>query len=150
MSPEHKIRLSENYGGSNKKFIGVFVVEREWKECSKDIYDIALTFEGTVYDLSPATKTPKEKPKPKAPPVTVEIEEPIEADSDDIDDTVILFPEELEEEEPKEEPTGPEEIEGVEVIVKEAPAVDEVKEAPKPEKPKKAKKKSGKSGKRKR
>lgn len=136
----YKIKLCDKYG-RNSKLIGAFAVKKDWRECTKEVYQAALPFEGTVYDLDPATIT--EEPKPvELPEVTVEATEPVsievpETESDD--DTEILIPEPSEEiKEP--EPT---EVEGVNLTVKEEPETPEpevtkevVEEKPKAKKPK--------------
>lgn len=159
----HEIRLCSKYKLLEKR-IGKLVVTREWQECDEFIVSKAIPFEGTVFDIQRAGGKGKKVTAPK--PIDVEIrevtkeaiednQEAIEEAVEDlalydesgnvVDESIMLVPEE-----PKEEPTGPEEIEGVKVIETEAPAVNEVEESPKPEKPKKAKKKGGKSGKKKR
>lgn len=73
----------------------------------------------------------------------------VDGNGEVVDEAIMLVPDE-----PKEEPKGPEEIEGVKVIETEAPESDEpeAEVEPETEKPpvKKAKKKGGSSGKRKR
>lgn len=175
----YEIRLCSKYG-SPKKRIGKLVVTHQWQECDKFIALKAAPFEGSVFDIRAATGKGRKVTAPEPPKIVIQVVEeaakapapdppavdprtgfikmePVPGEGEDknvlidekgevVDEAIMLVPDE-----PKEEP---EETEGVEVVVKEAPVSDDPETAPKLDEPKKgsgkAKKKGGKSGKKKR